>query len=593
MTAPASVEAAPRVLARGFALIGRSMRDHPVPHAISILGASMWSILTVGLTIALGRITDDVILPSANLGEDVSTADLRNVAFVLLGIGLLRGVAVTIRRYFMAMAEGRTQRTWRVAILGQYLDQPVSFHRSRPTGELLAHADADIAAATSVLKPLAFVASVVVLVIASLLSLFLIHPLFFLIAAVLFPTLATLNRIYTRRVVGPSARVQAGIGEVSRVAFESFDGVMVVKTLGREQAEVDRFEEAADTLRQERIVVGRLRAAFEPVIDALPNLGVIVLLVTGAWLLSRDSLTVGEIVSAMSLFTMLALPLRIVGFFLEEMPKSVVALERVDGVLELEKPEVTAGTELLDGSAGAIGTVDFDGVGFSHGAESILADLSFSIGAGEVVALVGATGSGKSTIADMIVGLTEANVGEVRVGAVAIGDLEPAELTRAVGLVFQETFLFGASVRENITLGAAVADEELHRVTGLVRAHEFITEMPEGYETVVGERGVTLSGGQRQRVALARALVRNPNLLFLDDATSAIDPSIEQAILDNLRADLDLTLLVVAHRLSTIRLADRVLFLADGRVKASGKHDELLAVPEYEALVRAYETAAS
>lgn len=553
----------------------------------------MWSVLTVILTVALGRITDEVILPSANLGEDVTNTDLRNLALVLLGIGLLRGVSVTIRRYFMAMAEGRTQRTWRLDIVGQYLDQPVAFHRSRPTGELLAHADADIAAATSVLKPLAFVASVFVLVVASLVSLFLIHPLFFVIASVLFPTLATLNRIYTRSVVGPSARVQAGIGEVSRVAFESFDGVMVVKTLGREEAEVERFQDAADELRQERIVVGRLRAAFEPVIDALPNLGVIVLLVTGGWLLSRNSLTVGEIVAAMSLFTMLALPLRIVGFFLEEMPKSVVALERVDAVLDLEKPEVTAGTRLLDGVEGPTGTIDFESVGFSHGDDKILSDLSFAIGTGEVVALVGATGSGKSTIADMMIGLTEAGAGEVRVGGIPIGELDPQELTRAIGLVFQETFLFGASVRENITLGAPVDDAELERVTTLVRAHEFISEMPEGYDTIVGERGVTLSGGQRQRVALARALVRDPSLLFLDDATSAIDPSIEQAILDNLRADLDLTLLVVAHRLSTIRLADRVLFLADGAVKASGKHDELLAVPEYESLVRAYETAAN
>ncbi len=593
MAAPASLEAPPRVLSRGLALIWRSIRDHPAPHIVSILGASAWSVLTVILTLALGRITDEVILPSATVGEEVTNGDLVTVALVLLGIGVLRGLSVTVRRYFMAMAEGRTQRSWRLDILGQYLDQPVTFHRSRPTGELLAHADADIAAATSVLKPLAFVASVFVLVVASLLSLFLIHPLFFVIASILFPALAMLNRIYTRAVVGPAARVQAGIGEVSRVAFESFDGVMVVKTLGREEAEVERFTEVADELRQERIVVGRLRAAFEPVIDALPNLGVIVLLVAGAWLLSRESLTVGEIVAAMSLFTMLALPMRIVGFFLEEMPKSVVALERVDEVLELDKPADTAGTRMLDGSAGVVGAIDFDDVGFAHGDEEVLRGLTFDVGAGEVVALVGATGSGKSTIADMLVGLTDADEGEVRVGSVPIGDIDPAELTRAIGLVFQETFLFGSSIRENITLGADVPDAELHRVARLVRAHDFITEMDDGYDTLVGERGVTLSGGQRQRVALARALVRNPTLLFLDDATSAIDPTIEQAILDNLRNDLDLTLLVVAHRLSTIRLADRVVFLADGAVRASGKHDELLVVPEYEALVRAYESGAA
>ena len=579
-----------RVLARGLGLIWRTIRMHPVPNIVSILGASMWSLLTVGLTVFLGQLTDDVIVPGLD-GDGVSNGDLVEVALVLLAIGLLRGASVTVRRYFMAMAEHRVQRSWRLDILGQYLDQPLSFHRGRPTGELLAHADADITAATSVLKPLAFVASVAVLVIAALVSLLALHPFFFFTAMILFPTLGLLNRIYTARVVEPSARVQAEIGEVSNVAFESFDGVMVVKTLGREEAEVERFSEASDRLRKQRIVVGRLRAVFEPTIDALPNLGVIVLLVLGARLLSTDSITVGDIVTAISLFTMLALPIRIVGFFLEEMPRSVVAFERIEDVLHLEKPADTAGSRTFAPND-TPGAVEFDNVVFSHADQVVLDRLGFVIGAGEVVALVGATGSGKSTIADLIVGLTEPDSGTVKIGGIPLADLHPDEVTNNVGLVFQETFLFGASVRENITLGADVSDADLERVTRLVRAHQFILEMPQGYDTVVGERGVTLSGGQRQRVALARALVRSPSLLFLDDATSAIDPSVEQQILDNLRAELDLTLLVVAHRLSTIRLADRVIFLSGGAILASGKHDELLAVPEYEALARAYELGA-
>ncbi len=580
------------VIKQGFALIMRSFRDHPVPHAISIFGASCWSLLTVGLSVLLGRFTDEVIVPGLD-GEGVSNGDLVQVALLLAGLGLLRGMAVTVRRYFMAMAELRTQRTWRVDVAGQYIDQPVSFHRSRPTGELLAHADADIAAATSVLKPLAFVSSVVVLVIAALSLLFSIHPWFFVVGLVLFPALSVLNRIYTLKVMEPSAAVQEEIGAVSSVAFESFDGVMVVKTLGREEAEVQRFGDAADRLREQRIIVGRLRAGFEPVIDAMPNLGIVVLLLIGASLLADGVVREGEIVSAISLFTMLTLPIRIVGFFLEEMPRSVVALRRVDSVLDLEKPAATAGTELLPSGPGAIGAgaVVFDDVSFAHGDEVVLDGVSFEVGVGEVVALVGATGSGKSTISDMLVGLTDAGSGQITVGGIALRDLDPAELTRHIGLVFQETFLFSESVIENITLGAEYSREEVKRVADLVNADDFIEAMENGYDTVVGERGVTLSGGQRQRVALARSLVREPSVLFLDDATSAIDPSVEQKILDNLRSELDLTLIVVAHRLSTIRLADRVLFLADGKIAASGKHDELLVVPEYEALVRAYELA--
>jgi len=395
-----------------------------------------------------------------------------------------------------------------------------------------------------------------------------------------------MNQIYTARVEAPSARVQQAVGDVSAIAHESFDGALVVKALGREAAEVTRMREASEVLRAERIVVGRLRAVFEPAIDALPNIGVVALLAVGAWLVDQGAVSIGDLVGAMALFTILALPMRVIGFFLEELPKSVVALDRIDEVLDQPVPAPLADhAELPDGPLG----VEFDDVGVDYGAGPVLESVSFSVAPGESVALVGATGEGKSTLARLLVDLQAPDHGRVLVGGHAVAGVDPAALADSVSLVFQESFLFADSVRENIALGRAVDDADLVRAVEIAEATELVAQLLDGYDTVVGERGVTLSGGQRQRVALARALVGSPRVLFLDDATSAIDPVVEARILDNLRCELHLTLVVVAHRLSTIRLADRVVFLAGGRIVATGSHEELLALPAYERLVRAYE----
>jgi ABC-type multidrug transport system fused ATPase/permease subunit len=230
-----------------------------------------------------------------------------------------------------------------------------------------------------------------------------------------------------------------------------------------------------------------------------------------------------------------------------------------------------------------------DRLTFAYGDEPVLRSLSFSVQPGQVVAVVGATGSGKSTLCTLLSGLARPTAGEIRLGDVPMRNADPADLRRSVSLVFQETFLFADSVHENLTLGEPVEDENLRWALAIAQA-TFVDQLPEGLDTVVGERGVTLSGGQRQRLALARAMLRHPRLLLLDDATSAIDPVVEERILDGLRAELDTTTLVVAHRVATIRLADRVLFLDDGRIAAEGTHDELLAVNDaYRSLVRAYE----
>ena len=568
-------------------LIGRSFRAHPIPHAIAITGAILFAVSVVALSRAIAWVTDELIVPGLG-GDGVSNQQLLTGFLIILLIALVRGAGAVVRRYYLAMAEYRTGGTWRAQLYAQYLRQPLSFHRSTPTGQLLAHADNDLVVAGIVLKPLAFAVATVVLAFLAIISLALVHPLFGVVAVVLLPILMIINQAYSSRVAGPAAEVQQAVAEVTNVAHESFDGIMVVKTLGRTDDEVARMREASEDLRSKRLRVGGLRAIFEPLLETLPSLGVVVILLLGARLVDDGTISVGDVVGAMSLFSVLSLPIRIVGFFLQSMPASVVALERIDGVLDLPFPEAHHGN--VDALPEGPLPLRFDGVSFAHGANIVLDELDLEIGAGETLALVGATGSGKTTLLELTAGLISPNRGTIALGGVGQDDLLPLARAARLGVVFQETFLFAESIRENITMGDPAHDDAVFEAARASNAHAFILETPDGYDTVVGERGVTLSGGQRQRVALARALFRAPSLLLLDDATSALDPSVEAEILRGLDGR-PMTILMVAHRLSTIALADRIAFLEEGKIVATGTHNELLGLDGYRTLVQAYEEA--
>jgi ABC-type multidrug transport system fused ATPase/permease subunit len=385
-------------------------------------------------------------------------------------------------------------------------------------------------------------------------------------------------------------RAQEKVGEVSSVAHESIDGALVVKTLGREGAEVMRLATKADGLRNERIKVGRLRAGFEPAFDALPTLGAIILLAVGSWRISTHAITTGTLVQFLSLFQLLAFPIRLLGFLLSDVPLAVVGRARIEEVLSeppRRRPDVGS-SSLPDGPL----RLQVHDVGFGYDGNTVLRGVEFTVQPHETVALVGSTGAGKSTLMDLLIGLEDPQEGEVLLGDLELRSIDPEERRRAMSIVFQESFLFATTVRDNIALDMDASESEIREAARLAQAHGFIQNLPNGYDSVLGERGVTLSGGQRQRIALARALLRRPQLLILDDATSAVDPTVEAAILRGLSQSLRCTLLVVAYRVSTIALADRVLFIEAGRIAAEGTHEQLLANPAYEAMVMAYERVA-
>jgi len=564
---------------------------------VGITGANVFALAIVGFTVVVGRVTDEVIVPGLD-GDGVSRRSVVVAAAVLAGVGVVRGVSVMARRWFNMLAVARTQRTWRRAVTDRYLDVPLSFHQARPAGQLLAHADADVEVATAMLKPLAFAMSVVMLAVASLVSLLLVHPLFALVAVVMFPTLTVLNRRFTRAVEAPAATGQAAVGVLSSIAHESLDGVMVVKTLGRERDEVERFTMAAEDLRERRLEVGRLRSTYAPLYYSLPQVGIVVLLLVGAWLVDRGAVSIGDVVRAMSLFSILTLPMEILGYLFQEMPRSVVGMDRIDRVLAHVPEERARETGPSCGHFATVPVgappVEFSQVAFAHAdGPPVLEGFDLRLEPGETVALVGATGSGKSTAVALLAGLVPPTAGEVRVAGRATVDLGPEGVGDTVATVLQETFLFADTIRANLALGRDVGDGALAAALSTAAADGFVADLPDGLDTELGERGVTLSGGQRQRLAIARALLRRPEVLVLDDATSAVDPVVEAGILAGLRSTEvgRPTLLVVAHRLATIRLADRVVFLEGGRIAASGSHEELLEVEAYAALARAYELA--
>ncbi len=579
------------LFASGMRLVWAYVRLHPKPFIVSLAGALVFAVSSLLLTDALAKATNNVLKPALEPAPGVSPPAASTVWLSVLALmlfGCARALGIMVRRYYSGVAGERVMATLRRDVSDRYRELQLQYHRETPTGELLAHMEADVKAAVDVFWPVPFAAGVIVLVVLAMIQMLRIDPWLALVGALLFPALALMNRSFARRMEEPARMAQEDIGVVSSVAHESIDGALVVKTLGREHLETEKLEDAARTLRNDRVRGGYVRATFEAALDALPTLATVVLVAVGAWRIHEGAINVGELIGLVALFGLLSWPMRFIGWILAELPRAVVGYDRLKTVFAEQVTVVPPAhpEPLPDGPLG----LSVRDVHLIYDGQPVLVGVSFDVEPGESVAIVGPTGVGKSTMVQLLVRLADPDEGAVTVGGIDVRRTDPLELRAAASIVFQESFLFAASVRENIALDDTVDGDEVVRSAMIASADRFIRELPNGYDTVVGERGHTLSGGQRQRVALARALARAPRILILDDATSSVDPMVEANILHALRRELDTTLIVVAYRLSTIRLADRVIYLEGGRVVGTGSHDDLLAtLPGYRAIIRAYE----
>lgn len=566
-------------------LLWRSLRSRPRVAAISLAGSLLFAGGILGSALVLGAVTDRVIVPAFATG-DTSAGTLALAFAAILAVGVAKSVGIILRRIWAFKLQLGLQAEHRAIVGERYQQLALSWHRRRRTGELLSHANADAEMMFWPMAPLPFAIGVSFMLVAALVALALTDWALAVVGALLLPAILVINAVYNRAAEQPAREAQQRRGDTAAVAHEVIDGALVVKTLGREQAESDRFAHQAGRLRDVLVRLGRIRAIFAPTMDTLPQLGVLAILAVGAWRIAEGAVSTGEVVQFSYLMTLIAFPIRLIGVVLEELPSAVAGAERIDEVLAAdERLPAGAGVNL-----GAHGPAALDAQGvtfhFDDADRPTLEAVDLAVQPGRLVAVVGPTGAGKSALLALAARLYDPQQGEVRMDGAALPDV--AELRRDVAVAFQEAFLFHDTVRDNITLGEAFTEEEVRTAARLAQADAFIIGLPHGYDTVVGERGLSLSGGQRQRIALARALVRRPRLLLLDDATSSVDPTVEARILAGLRdAALPSTIVTVAQRMATIGMADEVIYLERGRVLAVGGHEDLLAEPGYRAIVQA------
>jgi len=512
-----------------------------------------------------------------------TAADLIPIFGWLLVAGFFQAIGISIRRYFGFKFSYRAEADLRNRIFTHIQRLAFSFHDVTSTGELMARASSDLSQMRMILAMLPITIANLAMFVAVTSVLILIDPVLGSVAALMIPALLLTSARFATRVVGYSFDIQARLSELSHVVEESVTGIEVVKSYGQESQQQKKLERTALRIYVSAMGLAKERAVHRPLFEIIPALGTVAVLAVGGIRVVDGAITIGEFVSFTQYLAVMVLPLMITGWFFANLPRSAAAATRIDGLLDTD-PEIAEPASPVKLRSGS-GEIRFEGVEFVYpdGTE-VLGSVDLLIPGGTSVGLVGATGAGKTTMGHLIPRFYDATAGRVLIDGVDVKNLSLDDLRSEVAVVFQESFLFSASIGDNIKVGDPMAtDEQVRAAARLAKAHEFICDTPDGYDTVVGERGATLSGGQRQRVSLARGVVRDPRVLILDDATSSVDAVVEseiQAALKQVMAGR--TTVIIAHRTSTLALVDNVAFVEDGRVVAFGPHLELLqTVPRY------------
>jgi ATP-binding cassette subfamily B protein len=541
--------------------------------------------LAVSIVLAIGSQAAQIALIWVT-GKDVIDRALKhhNTHTLLLYVGLIATLGVVSsalmlgRRLISGKQALDVEMDLRQGLYSHLVRLSFGFYDRHQTGQLMSRATVDLQGVRFFLGYglIFFFQNILTVVSVSVVLFFFEWRLAFVVLAVT-PFLVALAYRYSH-VAHPTLRdVQQKLADVATVAEENIVGVHVVKAFAQEPAEEAKFAVRNNALFGQTIRANRQRATYVPLLSFVPLLAQAAVLLIGARMVAHGSLAVGSFIAFNLYLGMLVMPLRSLGMWVGQAQRATAAGERIFQVLD--EPEEVAdrpgAVELPPGD----GEIRFEDVSFSYlEGRPVLEHLDLALEAGTTVALIGHTGAGKTTLASLVPRFYDVDSGRVLVDGADVRDVTLASLRREIGAITQDPFLFSTTVRENIAFGRPeMSDEDVERVARLAQAHEFVERLPQGYETVIGERGITLSGGQRQRVAIARALAVDPRILILDDATASVDATTEAQIRAGLREVMqDRTTLIIAHRLSTIALADEIVVLDSGRIACRGTHDELL-----------------
>ena len=545
------------------------------PYRASLIVSTILAIASQGAAIAVLVLTGAVI---NELDGPQRTNRIALLVGTIVVVGAARALLMIGRRLISGRQALGVEYDLRDDLYGQLVRLSFGFYDRHQTGQLMSRATVDLQAVRFFLGyGLIFFAQHVVTIVAVSVVLVVIDWRLALIAMTVTPLIVAIAYRYSH-VSHPVLRdVQQKLADVATVAEESIVGVQVVKSFAQEPARAERFRHASDSVFAQSLRANRQRALYVPLLTFLPLVAQAAVLLAAGRMVVDGSLTLGAFFTFNLLLAMLVMPMRMLGMWIGQAQRATASGERIFEILD-EPEEIAdrADARLLPAGPGH---VRFDTVTFAYEpGRHVLENVDLELEAGQTVALIGHTGSGKTTLASLLPRFYDATRGRVLVDGVDVRDVSRRSLRREIGVISQDPFLFSASVRENIAFGIPGAPiEAVEAAAHAAQAHAFVEELPKGYETVIGERGITLSGGQRQRIAIARALLIDPRILILDDATASVDATTEALIREGLREAMrGRTTIIIAHRLSTIALADEVVVLDHGRIAARGTQAELL-----------------